>query len=436
MAEEGIIDEVARLRDIIYAGRPQFLLEAKALTELKTQVSHVGSAATDSEHLFIDPEYWSGLTTEEKMFVLAHEADHYIQGDPEYVKRWGIDGDLFNIASDCTINRRLKRHFNVRREFLRNIITPESLADAVRKVALELGLPPSKIKDREWFETATKVEIYFYLEWLKQQARARGGRAERVYREEMEKERRKSLGGDVRPSKYTVEDAKARKERYERVAKDLERYFGGAGREAGEVLEREFGLGKEKINWEEIIEETFSSVTSEYVTTWKRPSRRHPSYPGYYRYGVPGAVLLVDVSGSISEKDLGVFMTEVKYLMMDYGIENATVIFWSDEVVGKMEDIGPEDVPEVVRTAKKMPAGGTLLHKALKEALKHASDDRVVIVFTDGQLGDEPKELYDPAVETAMQFAEAVLVYTVENPARAGKMPPTGWTYVRYPLRV
>ena len=433
MAEEAIEREVARLRDIIYAGRPEKLLEAQALARLKTVVSPVGSASTDSEHFFVDPNFWKKLTTEEKLFTMAHEADHFILGDPEYIKVWGLDGRIFNIASDCYINRRHIRQFRVRPEFENNIITPRTLAKMVREIGEELGLPESKIKDEGWFEEAEKMDIYYYLVWLLKQARRAGcATCEEVFKNLA----RKALSGDVKPSKYSVEDAKIRREQFKRTAKELEKRFKTAGREAGDFLERGFGLGRRMIRWEEVIEEVLSYIAFEYISTWKRPSRRHPSYPGYYKYGMPGAVLLIDVSGSISSEELGKFMTEVKYLMEEYGIEWATVIFWSYDVVKKMEDISPADVPEVVETAKKIPSGGTLLHKALKEAMKYASDDRVVIVFTDGALADSPEELYDLAVKASSQFARAVLVYTTENPAKAGKMPPTGWTYVRYPLRV
>ena len=126
-------------------------------------------------------------------------------------------------------------------------------------------------------------------------------------------------------------------------------------------------------------------MAEEYISTWRRPSRRHEEYPGYVRYGMPGVVALIDISGSIGSKDLSVFMTEIKSMMEEYGVEYVAVIYWHERVERVEELTDVSDVEEEVEVLSSFPSGGTRLVPALRKALEFSGDDRVVVIFTDGQ---------------------------------------------------
>jgi len=423
-----IVEEVGKLKDILYAGRPSYLIISSALADFYPDrivvTEDVDSAGTDSKYLYINPRYWSALTTEEKIFVLAHEMLHYIFGDPEYIKSWGVNTLLWNLATDCVINRELLRDLRVSSGFRESIVTPAFLAELAELIGLILDLPESKIKSEGWFATATKQEIYYYLKWL----------FDRLPKPKIEeigsKIADKKLTGDVKPSPYSRGEAEDRERRFRAENERIKRYFKEAGRGVGGLLDRVLTAEEPKIDWRDVLSDVIAEVAEEYISTWRRPSRRHEEYPGYVRYGMPGVVALIDISGSIGSKDLSVFMSEIKSMMEEYGVEYVAVIYWHERVERVEELTDVSDVEEEVEVLSSFPSGGTRLVPALRKALEFSGDDRVVVVFTDGVLGDDNSELRSVSEEVANSFARACLVYTVEVPEN---LSPS-WDTVRYPL--
>lgn len=70
------------------------------------------TAATDGNSVFVDPNYFSNLSEEDRMFLIAHEIMHikYLHmlrlEDKNGNKR---DMDVWNIATDAIINANLER---------------------------------------------------------------------------------------------------------------------------------------------------------------------------------------------------------------------------------------------------------------------------------------------------------------------------------------
>ena len=433
---ERLLRDIKFINDILYAGRPlmipysyviaKFFPDSIEITEKK-----VGTAATDAVKLYINPEFWSKLGREEKKFVLAHEASHVMTADTEFIKTVEFS-DLYNIAADCVINRTLRHIYNVSYDFLKNIVTPESTHELAEKLAKMAGIPSEKVPGVSWFESATQWEIYSYLASLLKKARKkrREGRGEGESPDDAVKRVvKRALSGDVGESPFTPEEGKARREKYRQLDREIRRIFkAGAGVGAPSPVERMLDATARGIDWRKYLDYVISTTARMYVSTWKRPSRRHPSYPGYQKFGFPSVVVLIDVSGSIPDDDLARFIEEVYDMSVKYGIREIRMIYWTSEVVRDVLVRTPAEVKREKQIASKLPSGGTVFESALKRAIKYAGPDKVVITFSDGEIFDTG--ISGLATSVASRFRKAVFVTTANKPKEEVPEPP--WTYVEY----
>ena len=67
----------------------------------------VKTAATDGKTIYVNPEFMSGLSEEEQVFVFAHEVCHIALN--HILRSKGKDPRLWNIATDAVINQFLKK---------------------------------------------------------------------------------------------------------------------------------------------------------------------------------------------------------------------------------------------------------------------------------------------------------------------------------------
>lgn len=65
---------------------------------------HVDTQATDGYNIFVNPQFTSHLTLEEKVFVLAHEMLHCILDHMRREKMRGDDHHKANVAADYEVN--------------------------------------------------------------------------------------------------------------------------------------------------------------------------------------------------------------------------------------------------------------------------------------------------------------------------------------------
>lgn len=109
----------------------KFPLLGPTMEKLKHNATNaVERAATDGSVVYYNPDWFMGLTDEEKMFVYAHEVMHV---KFNHIPRcMGRDLDLWNIATDAVINQMLKSE---------NMTMPNvgvDIADAIQHSAEEM----------------------------------------------------------------------------------------------------------------------------------------------------------------------------------------------------------------------------------------------------------------------------------------------------------
>lgn len=109
-----------------------------------------------------------------------------------------------------------------------------------------------------------------------------------------------------------------------------------------------------QVNWRELLRRAWSSTTpSDY--SWTRPNRRHIwqglFLPGVHCEGVGEVVLFVDCSGSINERQLGLFEAEVRSILEGHRPEKTYVVYF-DAAIQKV------DTYEAGQPISLSPAGG------------------------------------------------------------------------------
>lgn len=99
-------------KNLLLARYPRFGSEvAKANIEYRTDLKY-HTAAADGRNVYIDPEYFKGLSEDDRLFLIAHEFMHnkflhmYRLKDSNGVMR---DTDVWNEATDAIINANLER---------------------------------------------------------------------------------------------------------------------------------------------------------------------------------------------------------------------------------------------------------------------------------------------------------------------------------------
>ncbi len=99
-------------KKLLLARYPRFGSEvAKANIEYKTDLKY-HTAAADGRNVYIDPDYFKGLSEDERLFLIAHEFMHnkflhmYRLKDSNGVKR---NLNVWNVATDAIINANLER---------------------------------------------------------------------------------------------------------------------------------------------------------------------------------------------------------------------------------------------------------------------------------------------------------------------------------------
>ena len=310
------------------------------------------TAATDGERIYMDIAFCSKLSTDERLFVMAHEVWHCVL--MHMLRCQTRDPSAFNVAADMEVNRMLKK---------------EDLK------------PPSKclMPNPEWDELSAE-EIYEHL-----RKRPKQGKQEQDVRR-VDMQDGDGIGSDKQFDKHiyggetacaarppyhgaqnnnTVTDqwgevgfdkdyaplinkelADKIRERIVAVAQQIERARGTIPEHLANIVRAAL---RPQIRWQEVLAQF---VTSCYGGSrrWLPPNRRHISQGLYLQSSRKErlqAAVAIDTSGSTME-DLPQFFSELTSLLNTFGGYELTVIQCDCEIqnVEKFDDCNPFHSPE------------------------------------------------------------------------------------------
>lgn len=166
-------------------------------------------------------------------------------------------------------------------------------------------------------------------------------------------------------------------------------------------------------NWRDVIEECIREVGTQYIETWRGPSRRHSSYPVYKRYGEPGLVIIIDHQVLNNKEALRMFINVVEEFSEYYSLKEYKIVLTAENVI-RIEDIHVGELNRILTWSKK-EGEVTNLVPAIREAMNYADMDKSLIVLTKGYIADE-KEAYREAERAAYNFARCALITTDRTP--------------------
>jgi len=404
-----IVKEVKELADVMYTFSkypldlmPHSIIIKDFIRRGKVVVVDEGvdkmTAATDGVVLVINKNFWDKLSKEDKIFVLAHEAGHVLL---KHVIRNKPFNELWNIAGDAVINSQLidvdgvtaKSIDPVTRNTVAEIVSNNRdifPSDSMVNRIVEDVKDPSKYGDED---------IYMLLLSM---ARKKGKGDIGYGSKEVE-----SSVGDYGKPTTLPDDVWKVGELSKEVGEEVgEGEIGDVVRRIEDVVNRAIGTARKMAstirggmssgmevnlekcrptkNWIDVLRDILSGIGESVVSTWLRPSRRNPNYPGYKFYGVEEVVLLIDVSGSIDSKTMGMFLYEINKLFYDLGISNVHVILWDTDIVyeGDVRDI--LSLKDMI--TEKYSGGGTIITSAVKRASEIGGLSKGLVVVTDGYI--------------------------------------------------
>jgi len=337
------------------------------------QKVEVGTAGVDGESLFYNPEWFNTLSDQEAVCLLAHEVMHCALG--HHTRRGKKDNKLWNIACDHAINILLDAHGNI--------------------------LPPNPVMDKKydgWPSEKIYADIY------EDQPQNPGGGAGNGMSGSGTGNSPGSNPGNGQPDPNApgqwgqILDAPKGSEK--ESASDWEAATIGAVKIAqmqkskgtnpgfADRLADMFGL-YHKVSWKEVLKNFVQTSIGVDDFTWKRPGRRGLSEDLYlpHREGVKldGVWVAIDTSGSIDDKTLQMFKTEIEGIMEMFPNSEVGLMFCD----ARLHNISMQSAP---LDFKPKGGGGTDFRPVFNYFEEQYINPKCVIYLTDlyGSFPEEP----------------------------------------------
>ena len=148
-----------------------------------------------------------------------------------------------------------------------------------------------------------------------------------------------------------------------------------------------------QVDWREQMREFVQTVCAgNDYSTWRRPNRRYVGMSYYLPSGVSESmdelVVAVDTSGSIGQRELTLFLSELASVCDVAKPSRLRVLYWDTAVCA--EEVYEQDVmAEVAKSTKPKGGGGTDVTCVVKHLQAHDIKAQAVVVLTDGYLGSD-----------------------------------------------
>ena len=303
------------------------------------EVPTAGMSATGQ--IMLNPEWVEPLTVKNIMFLLAHEAMHYMLSHA--LRRQHRDHRAWNVACDKVIN--------------------DTLIDAKVGTFIDGGVT---LED------------------------ARFGASEQFYDENDDDMGDGGIGEDVGDivdeNGQPLDDATVQQLQTQAKIEAIQN--AKLAKQTGKLPESIERLVEEMINvvtpWHEKLERYMSAKIRDGYS-WNRPNRRFVGQgmylPGYdYVPRMGEVVIAVDTSGSLDSKELALFQGHINRIVDTCTPEKITVLY-CDYAIGGTTEYTPDDLPIVL---KPVGGGGTSFKPVFKWLDSYDGDVECLIYFTDG----------------------------------------------------
>ena len=284
------------------------------------------TAATDGRNLYYNTKFFSKLSAREIEFVIAHEILHCVF---DHIGRTEQrDRQIYNVACDYIVNNTLVRDnigekpkdIPIFQDFKYEGWSSEKVYDEIYK----------KYDEKQLQKLGQLLDEH--LDWGDDNGQGSS-----------KDNKDKDKGKQKKPAFSKEELRKIRDEIKDSILQSAQ--AAGAGNLPKEVERIVQSMTNPKMNWREILQTQIqSTIKSDY--SFMRPSRKgwHSGVvlPGSQFEQTIDVAVAIDASGSISEKQLTVFLSEIKSIMDQYKDYKIKVWTFDTEVYNE-QDYGPND---------------------------------------------------------------------------------------------
>jgi predicted metal-dependent peptidase len=358
----------ASAREKLVTARIGLLLRAPFFGNLATRMGLINAdswcptAATDGRKFYYNSEFVNSLPLKQLEFLVGHEVLHAVYD--HMGRRGNRDPKLWNIADDYCVN------WDLVEQRVGDKI-PVALYDSKYK-----GMSAEEVYDH-LYENADKIDINELAKRLLDEHLDGEGEGEGDG-----EENDKSGQGNGRPKLSDEERKQIRDEIREAVLAAAN--ASGAGNLPGGVKRMIRDLTEPVMNWRELLQQQIeSTVKSDF--TWARPSRRSWHMDAVMPGMKPGeqidVVIGIDTSGSITDKDLKVFLSEIKGIMESYDEYRIHVVGWDTDTHNS--EVFTSDNLESIESFEPGGGGGTDPHCVWRWLQDNEIEPKKLIMFTD-----------------------------------------------------
>lgn len=339
---------------------PDTVFFSTLCTSLEVVISdQVPTAGTDGRKLYINKDFFFGLTEAERIFLLAHETLHVAYLHP--LRGKGKDQEIFNDACDYVINYELKqRKFSFIGDlrdrginFTGGLYDPQYAGMSAEEVYEKLIQDPR-------YKPSGMPDLLAAAFGNDGGATDGTGLAKQITEEQI-----KAIEQEVMSKVATAA-----------MMAEMSKQSGSIPSHIKRTLEE---LSKPKVNWKAVLSRFFSDMNkADY--SWAKPNRKYlPNYlPKLHSVNLGRVDFAIDTSGSITVEQFNQFVSEIHGVLKMLNPSEIGVYQFDHALQGS-------NVVRNVRDIIKLPfkgGGGTSPECAIQEYIKNKA--QALIVLTDG----------------------------------------------------
>ena len=336
--------------------------------------------------LLINPDFWKEHTDDEQIALLTHELSH-IALQHMFICDSFNDPKLFNICADIEVNSYI-----------------ENLPNSAMK-ASNFGLEEGQ-GTKYYYEALSKQQQAQAQNPQKPCNGGQGGQSD--YSNSPNNQQGESDGGgggnnpnDEYPQELTPQGKKpidshstwknfkdlpeATKQLIKNninsivlaTAEQVEKQCGNIPGCLSEMLEKLREKKPEVFNWKAYFRRLLGSIYDVNIrSTRRKQSKRFEGAAGIQHRKKVSILVAVDTSGSVSNKELQDFFSEIEYI---YKVGARVTILECDTRINKVVEYDGKHIPEIVGR------GGTDFNPPVEYYVKHKKEYASLIYFTDGE---------------------------------------------------